>query len=235
MRLADGTWTRLACLALGGASACVGVHRDGSSSSSGAGSPRPGRDLVAVKASELRATSGELVPVGPARLSIQSPTFRVEYGRTPRSAAEVEFVYEGPTAAEAPLASGELRRQIGLKLRARDSCNVVYVMWHIEPASDIVVSLKSNPGQSRHAECRDGGYSFLQPVSFEPPPPIGPGQSHVLGAEIRGRELRVTADGKLAWIGELPVEAFRFDGPIGLRADNGAFSVELRAERSARQ
>ena len=27
----------------------------------------------------------------------------------------------------------DARRQVGLKLRARDGCNVVYVMWRIEP------------------------------------------------------------------------------------------------------
>jgi hypothetical protein len=52
----------------------------------------------------------------------------------------------------------------------------------------------------------------------------------VLGAEIRGRTLRVVTDGETSWEGELPATAFEFDGPIGLRSDNGEFSVVLRAE-----
>ena len=41
---------------------------------------------------------------------------------------------------------GELRRQFGLKLRAQDACNLVYVMWRIEPASKLVVSIKCRTG-----------------------------------------------------------------------------------------
>ena len=33
------------------------------------------------------------------------------------------------------------------KLRAEDACNLVYVMWRIEPQSRLVVSVKRNPGQ----------------------------------------------------------------------------------------
>jgi hypothetical protein len=193
------------------------------------------RTLVAVSPRELSATSGEIVVLDDARFSITSPALRAELGREPRSRAEVDFVYRGPTASDAPLASGELRRQIGLKLRAQDSCNVVYVMWHIEPSPGIVVSVKSNPGQSRHTECGDKGYSFLHASSTKPVPRVEAGQPHVLGAAIVGRELRVTTDGEPSWVGELPEAAFEFDGPVGLRSDNGEFSVELRTEKLARK
>src|SRR5690606_21988292 len=108
-------------------------------------------------------TSGEIESVTDGGFSNRSPTLRAWLGRSPRSAAELDFVYHGPTASDAPLASGELRRQIGLELRAQDSCNVLYVMWHISPEPGLVVSVKSNPGQTRHAECGARGYSFLQP------------------------------------------------------------------------
>jgi hypothetical protein len=185
---------------------------------------------VPIEARELAVTSGELTFDGPGRFSTRSPALRAELGRAPRSAAELAFVYQGPTLSDAPLASGELRRQIGLKLRAQDGCNVVYVMWHIEPSPGIVVSVKSNPGQSRHAECGDRGYRFLDPTSSKPVAPIARGQKHVLGAEIRGRELLVETDGEPSWRGELPAAAFAFDGPVGVRTDNGEFSVELRAQ-----
>ena len=214
---------------------CVGVRADAPPGEGDASPPTPGRqrELVSVEPLELAATSGEIAPLGPGRFLIRSPTLRAELGRTPRGAAEMEFTYLGPTAADAPLASGELRRQIGLKLRARDTCNVIYVMWHIEPKARIVVSVKSNPGQSRHAECGDRGYSVLAPTSTEPVPAVARGQAHVLGAELRGRELWVTTDGKPNWVGRLPAEAFEFDGPVGVRSDNGEFNVALRAERLA--
>ncbi|HWO13568.1 MAG TPA: hypothetical protein VNN80_28900 [Polyangiaceae bacterium] len=217
------------------AAGCVGVRADAPPPSERDSSQSPAsghqRELISVEPNELAATSGEIAPLGPGRFAIHSPTLRAELGRSPRSAAEVQFVYLGPTASDAPLASGELRRQIGLKLRARDTCNVVYVMWHVEPSSRIVVSVKSNPGQSRHEECGDRGYSVLASTSSESVPEVTVGQAHALGAEIRGHELWVTADGKTRWVGRLPNEAFEFDGPIGVRSDNGEFSVALRAEK----
>lgn len=208
----------LALALLGG---CVGVRAD---------TPPSSAALAPVDAGDLVVTSGAIESEGDGRFSNRSPTLRAWLGRAPRAAAELEFVYRGPTASDAPLASGELRRQIGLELRARDSCNVVYVMWHIAPAAGLVVSLKSNPGQSRHAECRDRGYSFLQPITSDPAPRVEPGRVHVLGAAIRGRRLHVSTDGRESWVGELPLAAFEFDGPVGLRSDNAEFSAALRAE-----
>ncbi|MEA2752645.1 MAG: hypothetical protein QOI41_6788, partial [Myxococcales bacterium] len=59
-------------------------------------------------------------------------------------AAELAFVYRGPSVSTAPLANGELRRQIGLKLRAQDTCNVVYVMWHVERSPGAFVSVRAS-------------------------------------------------------------------------------------------
>ncbi|HTV25233.1 MAG TPA: hypothetical protein VMG12_41350 [Polyangiaceae bacterium] len=228
------------CLALAVVGGCVGVRPDAPPPDGNAAGPgigggedtgsRPSRALVAFEAGDLRVTSGAVESEAPGRFSNRSPTLRAWLGNTPRSAAELDFVYRGPTAESAPLASGELRRQIGLELRARDTCNVVYVMWHIEPSPGIVVSVKSNPSQSRHAECRDRGYSFLQPITSEVAPLVAPGQPHVLAAAIRGRRLHVSTDGRESWVGELPVAAFEFDGPVGVRSDNADFSAALRAE-----
>jgi hypothetical protein len=224
--LVVGAW-----LAAGGLG-CVGAQPDAPAAgvAPAAESRTTRAELVAFEPRDLSVTSGELSEEQPGRFAIRSPTFRAELGRTPRSRVALSFVYRGPTEDVAPLASGELRRQIGLKLRARDSCNVVYAMWHIAPSANIVVSVKSNPGQSRHAECGDRGYDFLQPLSKKPAPRIEPGESHVLEAELRGRTLLVKTDGETSWEGELPAAAFEFDGPVGLRSDNGEFSVALRAE-----
>lgn len=231
--------SRFSLLALAGALSCSG-GRPGAPAPEpllppSAPAPASSEPLAAVAPAELSATSGQLVPLGGSRFAISSPALRAELGREPRSAAELEFVYQGPTKSGAPLASGELRRQIGLKLRAQDSCNVVYVMWRIEPSPGLVVSVKSNPGQSQHAECGDRGYAVLPPSESAPVPAVIPGEPHVLGAALRGHELRVTVDGTASWVGELPGAAFSFDGPVGLRSDNGEFNAELRAERLARK
>ncbi|MGI8569780.1 MAG: hypothetical protein ACR2KT_12280 [Methylocella sp.] len=42
--------------------------------------------------------------------------------------AEIRFRYLGPSAETKPLASGELRRQIGLNSGRRITCNLVYAM-----------------------------------------------------------------------------------------------------------
>jgi hypothetical protein len=142
--------------------------------------------------------------------------------------AELELTYRGPSTQSTPLANGELRRQIGLKLRAQDTCNVVYVMWHVEPAPGIAVSVKHNQGESRHADCTDQGYINEQPKSSSPVRPIVAGERRVLRAAIEQNVLRVWVDGALVWTGPLPPEAFGFDGPAGIRSDNGIFDFELR-------
>jgi hypothetical protein len=163
---------------------------------------------------------------------VSTPTLRAELGIEPRAAVEIEFVYRGPTQTDQALASGELRRQIGLKLRARDTCNVVYVMWHIEPSNGIVVSVKSNPGQSRHAECGDRGYTFLNATRSRPVQTVRAGERHQLRASVVGQQLEILTDGVPSWVGTLPASAFEFDGPVGLRSDNGEFDVEMRAPES---
>jgi hypothetical protein len=168
----------------------------------------------AIDANAMKVTSGELRGVVPG-----------DYGR----AAEVVFRYHGPSLGDTPLANGEMRRQIGLKLRAQDTCNVVYVMWHIEPTPGVFVSVKSNPGQSTHAECGANGYINLKSTLSGGAPLIFQGDTHTLRAELDDTTLSVFADGVLVFRAPLPPEAFFFDGPVGMRSDNGDFDFEMRA------
>lgn len=78
-------------------------------------------------------------------LSISGPQTRAVEKMSAAPVTILRFRYRGPSTIEKPLASGETRRQIGLKLRANNSCNVLYVMWRIEPEEELVVSIKSNP------------------------------------------------------------------------------------------
>jgi hypothetical protein len=210
--------------------ACACARTD----SSGVPAAVDARAFASTDPAQLRVTSGTMTRRSPTRFSVEHPSFRAELGDAPRSAAEIAFTYNGPTAKDAPLASGELRRQIGLKLRAHDTCNVVYAMWHIEPSRGIEVSVKSNPGQSTHEACGDRGYVFVRSRAPAPIlPPIRAGERHLLDATITGNVLRVIADGTTAWEGELPAAAFAFDGPAGVRTDNGSFDIELRVPAAA--
>src|SRR5437870_3663128 len=85
------------------------------------------------------------------------PKMRAVLPDSDGNAAEVRFTYFGPSDVEEPLASGLPRRQIGLKLRAQDPCNLVYVMWRLHPEARIVVSVKRNPGKHASRECGNAG------------------------------------------------------------------------------
>ncbi|PTL76968.1 hypothetical protein DAT35_47545 [Vitiosangium sp. GDMCC 1.1324] len=189
----------------------------------------------------MKATEGRLEPLPNGRLRIEDPKVRAVVpaneepkalalapsARTGTQVAELRLTYLGATAVQKPLQSGEMRRQVGLKLRAQDGCNVVYVMWRIEPKAGLVVSVKHNPGMHRSDDCGNGGYQTVKPRSGSAVPVLAPGDSHTLRAELRGAELNVLVDGKPVWEGTLPAEALTFDGPVGLRSDNGRFDVEL--------
>ncbi len=191
--------------------------------------------FVPVASESLRFTAGAMTDgEGPGTWSIDSPGVRVDVAGRHR-AIEVQFRYRGPSKSEEALASGELRRQIGLRLRAQDTCNVAYVMWEIEPKPGLRVSVKRNPGQTRHRDCGDRGYSFVSPRWQRLfPAETRPGERHALRAWLLGRSLFVSADGRLVWAGDLPAELLQFDGPAGLRSDNGEFELSLLVGDDAR-
>jgi hypothetical protein len=133
---------------------------------------------------------------------------------------EVHFTYLGPTESTATLGNGEVRRQFGVKLRAQNACNLLYVMWWAAPTPNLVVSMKHNPGMQSSSQCRDGGYDNLQPARWIRLPELQSGSSHILRADIDNEDLQVRIDGELMWEGQVPPAAMSFDGPVGLRSDN---------------
>ena len=147
--------------------------------------------------------------------------------------AEVDFTYRGPSKDTQPLADGEIRRQIGVKLKAQDSCNVVYAMWHIAPDTGVFVLVKQNPGKSTHEACKDGGYITPSPTQTRPVAAVAVGAPHTLRADLDGQRLRVTADGALAWEGTLPASVLQMDGPPGVRSDNGTFDFSVHVPNGA--
>lgn len=191
------------------------------------GHSRPSAALWQVESKDLCVTNGAVAALPDGRLAIDTPSSRAVLRVQTAQVAEVRFRYLGPSATSKPLASGELRRQIGLKLRAQDSCNLLYAMWHIEPDSRIAVSVKSNPGKHTHGECGAHGYVNIKPRAGVALPRIMPGESHTLRAELRGSELSVAADGRIVWEGTVGISGI--DGPVGLRTDNARFTFEYYA------
>jgi hypothetical protein len=192
--------------------------------------PSGSSTLVSVEPNNLLVPMGHIARLSPTQFSIRE-TIRAELPGNRSNEAEMIFLYRGATSKDVLLSSGEMRRQIGFKLRARNACNVVYVMWHIEPTQGIFVAVKSNPGQCKPAECGDRGYISVKAATYRKPSPIGEGQSRKLRARIDGVQISVWVDDVLAWQGDLPKEAFEFDGPVGLRSDNVSSDVEMKVSQ----
>ncbi|HEX8953295.1 MAG TPA: hypothetical protein VF945_15680 [Polyangia bacterium] len=185
-----------------------------------------GGELSPVASDALCVTRGRVAATH-SQLAVDEPKLRAVVPASDGNRAELRLVYRGPTAETALLGSGALRRQIGIKLRAQDGCNLLYVMWRIEPASGIVVSVKRNPGARTHAECGNRGYRNLRGTTL-PVAPLVAGRPRRLAAAIDGRVLTVTVDGAPAWRGELDGESASLAGPAGVRSDNVRADFELR-------
>lgn len=177
----------------------------------------------------LCVTEGSVRELSPGNLSIEDPRTRAVLGFSSPQTAELFYRYLGPTTVQVPLESGAIRTQIGLKMRAEDACNLVYVMWRIAPVSQIVVSVKSNPSLHTSIECLNKGYHNVTPEKSISIPALKIGGAHSLRAEITGTQLSVIADGQLAWEGILDASAFQFNGPVGFRSDNGQFDAQFFA------
>ena len=191
-----------------------------------------------VRAGDFNVTDGKIQAAAKHRLMASTKEMRATLKFTTEQSATVKFTYLGPTKEVAHLGSGEVRSQFGIKLRAHDDCNVVYVMWHFAPDQKIAVSVKRNPGKHTHAECLDHGYiNNIRPRISDAPPPVQPNQPHILTATMSGSDLSVTADNKLVWWGDLGPVALTFSGPVGLRSDNARllFDFLVGARHRSRQ
>jgi hypothetical protein len=187
--------------------------------------------LVSIYPDNLNITYGHISKLDATSFVIHD-SVRGLYGTQPSDIVEIDFVYHGPSEITLPLANGEVRRQIGLKLRAHDTCNLIYIMWHVEPTQGIHVSVKNNPGKDQWQQCRAHGYINLVPYWETSVATIRVNEKHSLRASIVGNEIQVVADGVFVWKGVLPKQAFTFDGPIGLRSDNGIFDATFKVKGS---
>ncbi len=174
----------------------------------------------------LNVSSGEISETSSGVLKISSPNPRAVTRTGSPQHAVLRFRYLGPSEKTRRLASGLLRRQIGLKLEAEDSCNLIYIMYRISPSPALSVQLKHNPGMHSHSQCGNKGYSSLLEKTL---PAINDNSLHEIAFERDGELLNITVDGAVKASLVLPPEALELHGAIGLRSDNGNFEVELFA------
>jgi hypothetical protein len=188
----------------------------------------PARAWFSASRNSLCITEGVIKEAAGNRLSVDAPKMRAYVNRWTGQAIEARFTYLGPTAVRAPLGSGAIRRQFGFKLRAGDACNLVYAIWRFEPESKLVVSVKSNPNEHTSAECGNRGYRNINARKASPAPPLHPGETHSLRAEMNGAELAVFIDDTPVWDGNIGPEVLSFHGPVGIRSDNARLELDLR-------
>ena len=157
--------------------------------------------------------------------TINEPTMRAVAPGTSGDAAQLDFSSRGDTLTTRELASGSARRQLGLELRAQNGCNLVYMMWRLDPKPMLEVSVKSNPGKVTHQDCGADGYQKVKATKSWPVPVLADGDRHVLRAAIAGDDLTAWIDDKVAWRGKLPADARVIVGPAGIRSDNLRFDL----------
>jgi hypothetical protein len=111
-----------------------------------------------LKPNDFDVPDGRIERASGDRLMVSTKEMRATLKFPTQQNVTVKFTYLGPTQEVSRLGNGEVRSQFGIKLRAQDTCNIVYIMWHFSPDQKIAVSVKRNPGQGTHEDCLDNGY-----------------------------------------------------------------------------
>ena len=175
---------------------------------------------VQLEKTSLCATSGSY-EVAKGMMETSSVQTRGLLTTTSQQGISLLFSYKGPPEEVKAFRSGLKRQQIGVKVKAQDSCNLIYVMWRFGEKDSIVVSRKLNPGQHSHKECLNHGYKTI--ATLPAPKIIREGEFHRLNVSIDKNQLKVMADGENLWQGILEEELSQLQGPLGIRTDNGKF------------
>lgn len=190
-------------------------------------------ELIDTTKFDLKVTLGAVSQTRSGFLTVVGPKERAQRKTGTHQDATLRFRYRGPSKRTSRLASGGFVRQIGLKMRTKDTCNLLYVMWRIEPAEEIVVTIKSNPGKSTHGDCGARGYTTIANIPLEDFDVTATTHSaHRLRARVEEKSGNflciVDVDGKTVWSGPLePGVIGPINGPVGFRSDNGSFIFKL--------
>ena len=188
-----------------------------------------------LRPANLEVTEGAITPAGKVVMRTRSAAMRAvaRDGGRHATKARLRFRALGASDTVKPLGSGLVRRQIGLKLRAANPCNLLYVMWHATPEQSIQVQVKRNAGQTTSAQCGNRGYTELASI----PMPPADRALHTLEAQTRrlaggALSLAIYADGDLVQRLTIPADlAAGLEGPVGVRSDNGHYLFRLAARR----
>ena len=180
---------------------------------------------VAKRIAPIKAALCVTTGIASVGTKIEKPSMRAVAKGTDGEAASMTFTFGGETATTKKLASGDLRRQLGLKLRAENGCNLIYVMWRLDPKPMINAQVKRNPGAKDHKACGTNGYAWIKATEDKAPPALVVGDKHTLRAEIENDELSVYIDDTRYWRGAIPESARDLRGPAGIRSDNLAFDL----------
>lgn len=207
--------------------------------------------LKQVNKASLKVTLGSIKETKSGFLTTTSAKMRAVERAPSASTAQLQFRYRGPSKkTTAPNSNGTIKRQIGLKMRAKDTCNLLYVMWEVgrtqiredgsrdhRSPEKIVILVKSNPGKSTHKGCGTDGYQTIATINQNDPShgfaSARDEKGHRLRAELvpkgrAGYDLFVYVDGKEVWNGRIAHRLLRnIDGPAGIRSDNGSFIFKL--------
>lgn len=201
--------------------------------------PVPPAGWTLIGKAGLDVTQGTITTAGRhATLRTRDPGMRatVRDGGRHATWGRLWFRYLGESTTTVPLGSGLIRRQVGLKLRSADPCNLLYVMWHQFPEEAIEVQIKRNPGQTTSSQCGNRGYTTLAKITLGADS-TGDHTAHLL--EVRTRRLAtgglgvsVFTDGTLLRRLGIPAAlSAGVDGPIGVRSDNGHYLFQLSGRR----
>ncbi|WP_426751940.1 hypothetical protein [Myxococcus sp. Y35] len=185
--------------------------------------------LSHVPLSRMDVTEGTMKVGAGEQMLVDGPRMRAVIPGSSTSLVELRFTVLGPSSVQVPLASGEMRQQVGLKLMSVDACNVLYAMWRMAPKPGIVVNFKRNPGLHTSRECGNRGYAIVKPEQHTALTAPAVGVPHTLRAQLDGKRLRIWADGTLAWQGPVPAAAIVAGAPVGLRSDNLRLRFQLHA------
>ncbi len=180
----------------------------------------------------LVSTADEFTELKDGEISITNPTIRATAPQVVEQHAKVIFTYQGPSESTAPLANGEERRQVALKLLAQDLCNTLYVSWQFAPNQRLEVLEKYNNGKANFENCGADGYTVIKPAESVTVPAVAEGQTHTLEAQIDAQNmLNVWADGKEVWQGSVESVMKKMKGPVGLRTDNAKLKLKFFAAK----
>jgi hypothetical protein len=152
---------------------------------------------------------------------VDSDTSRISFPESTGEGIYIKARYEGPSSGTVPFASGAVVEQVGVKLREVNTCNLLYIMRRLKPASNITIQTKENPGLSTHNECGANGYTTIAQI---PIPENYPGDEITLSAKLYGDTLVVWCNGQKVFSG---VINFKYSGNTGIRTDNIKTSIRL--------